>query len=96
MNHSEKYINFLEKYANIQRPLTVVCDGSNGTTGIILEKLNNIPNLKLIPINTNPDPEFPAHGPNPLMPGATDMLSQKVLEVKADFGVAFDLSLIHI
>lgn len=90
MDYVSKYAEFLKKHAKATRPLKIVCDSSNGTTGIVLEKLTNIPNMELILINTTPDPEFPAHGPNPLMAGATDMLSKKILEVGADFGVAFD------
>ena len=90
MDYVSKYVEFLKKQAEIKRPLRIVCDASNGTAGIILEKLNGIPNLELILINTTPDPEFPAHGPNPLVTDATNMLVKKVLEVDADFGVIFD------
>ena len=90
MDYVSKYAEFLKKHIDIRRPIKIVCDVSNGTTGIVLERLVGIPNMELVLINATPDPEFPTHGPNPLAPGATDMLSQKVLEVKADFGVAFD------
>jgi phosphomannomutase len=90
MDYVSKYADFLKKHAEIVRPLKIVCDSSNGTTGIVLKKILGIPNLELVLINTNPDPEFPAHGPNPLIPGATEMLSKKILEIGADFGVAFD------
>jgi phosphomannomutase len=90
MDYVSKYVEFLKRHTNVKRPLKIVCDSSNGTTGLVLEKLVNIPNMELILINATPDPEFPAHGPNPLIAGATNMLSQKILEVGADFGVAFD------
>lgn len=90
MNYISKYAKFLKKCSNVKRPLRIVCDSSNGTTGLVLEKLVGIPNMELVLINATPDPEFPAHGPNPLEPGATKKLSQKILETGADFGVAFD------
>ena len=90
MDYISKYADFIKSHTDIKRPLKIVCDGSNGTTGIVLERLVGIPNLELIFINTNPDPEFSAHGPNPLIAGATNMLSIKVLDAGADFGVAFD------
>jgi phosphomannomutase len=90
MNYIAEYTEFLKKHADVKRPLKIVCDAGNGTTGIVLEKLTDVPNMELILINATPDPEFPAHGPNPLIDGATKALSQKVLEVSADFGVAFD------
>lgn len=90
MNYIAQYVEFLKKHADIKRSLKIVCDVSNGTTGIVLERLTDVPNMELILINAIPDPEFPAHGPNPLLEGATDMLCKKVLEAGADFGVAFD------
>jgi phosphomannomutase len=90
MNYITKYAEFLKKHADVKRPLKIVCDVGNGMTGIVLEKLIDIPNMELVLINETPDPEFPAHGPNPLADGATKTLSQKIVEVSADFGVAFD------
>jgi phosphomannomutase len=90
MDYVSKYVEFLKKHIDIKRPLKIVCDTSNGAASIVLEKLVNIPNMELILINSIPDPEFPAHGPNPTITGATDMLSQTVLKVGADFGVIFD------
>lgn len=90
MNYPELYADFLKKHFDLKKPITVVCDCSNGSAGIVIEKLQNIKNLTIIPLNNKPDPEFPAHGPNPLIAHATDELSKKVLELKADCGVAFD------
>ena len=90
MDYAEKYANFLKGHASVKRPTRIICDSSNGTTGLVLKKLVGIPNLEFIFINETPDPEFPAHGPNPLITGAADMLSQKVLATKADLGVVFD------
>lgn len=92
MDYLSLYTDFLKKHIDLKRPLTVVADASNGTTGPELQKLKSlaIPNLNLIIINDNPDPEFPAHGPNPLKSGATAQLAAQVLETGADFGAAFD------
>jgi phosphomannomutase len=89
-NYIETYAEFLKKYFDIKQPIRVVCDASNGTTSIVLEKLTDIPNLSITLINNTPDGDFPAHGPNPLEEGAIDQLAQAVLAEKADFGVAFD------
>ncbi len=90
VDYISKYTDFIKKQALIKRPMSIVCDASNGTASIVLKKLTNIPNLKLILINTELNADFPAHGPNPLEPGATDDISKKVIETKADFGVVFD------
>ncbi|MCC2630227.1 MAG: phosphomannomutase, phosphomannomutase [Candidatus Paceibacter sp.] len=86
----DAYTAFLKSHVLLKKPLTVVADPSNGTAGIVLEKLIGLPNLTLKLINNTPDGDFPAHGPNPLEKGGTDSLSIAVLEHKADFGVAFD------
>lgn len=84
------YVTFLKSRIDLKKPLTVVADPSNGTAGLIMEKLIDIPNLKLILINNTPDGNFPAHGPNPLEKGATGQLGTEIIKHKADFGVAFD------
>lgn len=89
-NHTELYADFLKDHINLKRPLTVVADASNGTAGIILKALGTVPNLNLILINDTPDSDFPAHGPNPLLAGATDQAAKAVVENKADLGVVFD------
>ncbi len=92
---NEHYLNlyrdFLLQSARLSRPLTVVVDSSNGTTGPIAAALTGlVKDLEIIQINAEPHPDFPAHGPNPLAPGALSGLIEKVVELEADLGVAFD------
>lgn len=89
-NYAEKYAAFLKGHLDLKRPVKVIADSSNGSTGIVLKELMNVPNLTLKVINDTPDGDFPAHGPNPLEHGATAELSKMVVAEKADFGVAFD------
>jgi phosphomannomutase len=84
------YTDFLKKHFHLARPLTIVADASNGCAGIVIKELTGIPNVNIILINDDINPEFPAHGPNPLLPGATDQAAAKVKETKADLGVIFD------
>jgi phosphomannomutase len=85
------YLNFLEGFIEIKKPIKVVFDCSNGTTGIVLKKLfAHHSLLKTHYLNSKPDGRFPAHGPNPSLPGALKQLSQAVEKFKADIGVAFD------
>ena len=94
MDYLELYSDFLKKFLKPKRKLKVVFDCSNGTTGIILKKLFRQPDVKpqvsVVLINDNPDGSFPAHGPNPLIKGATKQLEKAVKEEKADLGVIFD------
>lgn len=83
------YAVFLKKFLRPQKPLKVVFDCSNGTTGPILEKLK-IKDFRFKIINDRPDGNFPAHGPNPMLRGATRQLEAAVKKDKADLGIIFD------
>src|SRR3989344_3207106 len=91
MDYIKIYVQFLKKFLKPKRKLTVVFDCSNGSTGEILArfiKTYKLTNFKLI--NQRPDGRFPAHGPDPMKPGAMDDLCQTVRKYKADLGVIFD------
>ncbi|MDP3015202.1 MAG: hypothetical protein Q8N28_02200 [bacterium] len=89
MDYIKIYANFLKKFLKPQCKLKVVFDCSNGTAGIILKNLKT-EKLKAILINQKPDGNFPAHGPNPLMPDALKQIQKAVIKHKADFGAIFD------
>lgn len=75
----------------IKKPLRVVFDCSNGTTGPVLKRvLRNYPPLTAYYINDKPDGNFPAHSPNPVEHGAMKQLRREVLKKGADAGVIFD------
>lgn len=86
MNYINLYVNFLKKFLKPQRKLKVVFDCSNGTTGLILKKIFKTGQL----INSIPDGNFPAHGPNPMKNYALSDLRLAVKKSKADLGVIFD------
>ncbi len=91
MNYFNSYSNFLKRFLKIKRPLRVVFDCSNGTTGAVLEKLAvGNRKLKAAFLNKKPDGNFPGHGPNPLAEGAKSQLEKEVRKQKADLGVIFD------
>lgn len=94
MDYLKSYSDFLKKFLKPKRKLKVVFDCSNGTTGIILKKIFRKLNVKgqmsIVLINDRPDGNFSAHGPNPLIKGATRQLEKKVKKQKADLGVIFD------
>lgn len=91
MDYLKLYSDFLEKHLKLARPMKVVLDCSNGTTGLILKKIQTTSDkLKIILINNEPDGNFPAHGPDPLKENSINDLSRAVLQNKADLGVIFD------
>ena len=87
------YCHQLEQYVRLAKPLIVVFDASNGPAGVVLEELaTRLPDMKSIIINTDVDPDFSAHGPDPLAVGASDDCAARIKEHNADFGVIFDVS----
>jgi phosphomannomutase len=84
----DKVLSFVDVAAI--RPLRVVIDAANGMGGAMLPPL-----LDGLPIDTircffEPDGTFPNHEPNPLLPENREFIIAKVLEEKADLGIAFD------
>jgi phosphomannomutase len=84
----EKVLSFIDPSA--VKPLRVVVDAANGTAGAMLP-----PILERLPIDAvrcffEPDGTFPNHQPNPLLPENREFIMGKVLEEKADLGIAFD------
>lgn len=88
MKYFDQYIRLLHSLSDIQRPLSVVFDASNGTTGPILKTLFRGSRYRMI--NARVDGAFPAHGPNPLAPGGRKMLQDAVKTRNADMGIIFD------
>jgi phosphomannomutase len=89
------YPAFVEKvlsFVDVEQiePLRIVIDAGNGMAGAMLP-----PILERLPIEAircffEPDGTFPNHAPNPLLPENREFIINKVLEEKADVGIAFD------
>ena len=92
MDYVRTYAEFLKKFLKPKRKLKVVFDCSNGVTSLVIKRLKNSAagKLEVILINEKIDGNFPAHGPNPLISGATKQLEKEVKKQKADLGVIFD------
>jgi phosphomannomutase len=85
---AERVLSFVDPAAI--RPLRVVIDGANGMAGAMLPAV-----LDRIPVDPvrcffEPDGSFPSHEPNPLLPENREFIVAKVLEERADLGIAFD------
>ena len=72
------------------RRVKVVIDPGNGTTSIIAKKLYEMFPMNLVVINGESDGHFPNHHPDPCVEDNLIQLKEKVLEVGADLGLAFD------
>ena len=74
------------------RKLKVVYDCGNGTTCVVADDIFKpfSDKLELVPLFNTSDSDFPNHHPDPAVEKNLEHLKKKVLEVKADIGVAFD------
>jgi phosphomannomutase len=84
----EKVLSFIDPSS--VKPLRIVVDAANGMAGAMLS-----PVLERLPVDAvrcffEPDGTFPNHEPNPLLPENREFIIGKVLEEKADLGIAFD------
>ncbi|HLC38607.1 MAG TPA: phosphomannomutase/phosphoglucomutase [Patescibacteria group bacterium] len=85
-----EYLEHLEKIIGTIKPLKIVADAGNGMAKISAEPLFEKLSLKVIKLYFEPDANFPHHDPNPVVEENLTDLKAKVLENKADLGVAFD------
>ena len=72
------------------KPMKVIVDASNGVAGLTISKIQNKLPVQIIPLNFDPDGNFPNHAPNPLLYGSTDQISNEIRKQKADLGFIFD------
>lgn len=68
----------------------IVIDAGNGIGGYMFDQLLSCLNLEIVKLFYNPDGRFPHHLPDPLQEKNTAELKKKVLEEKADLGLAYD------
>jgi phosphomannomutase len=72
------------------RGLRVVLDAANGMAGVYLPPVLERIDIDPVPFFLEPDGRFPNHEPNPLLEENRVFIEQKVVEEKADVGIAFD------
>jgi len=84
------YTDHVHQFLELDRPLRVVVDLSNGMAGAFMPHIfDDIEDLELITLNKKMTGEF-AHDPNPLVVANLDQVRQAVRDHEADFGVCFD------
>ncbi len=84
----ERVLSFINP--DLVKPLRVVIDGANGMAGAILPgSLERLP-IEAVRCFFDPDGTFPNHEPNPLLPENREFVIEKVLDERADLGIAFD------
>ncbi|HRH42325.1 MAG TPA: phosphomannomutase/phosphoglucomutase [Pyrinomonadaceae bacterium] len=85
------YFNELFKRINFgNRNLKVVIDAGNGMGGVTAVPFYQNLGVEIIELFCNPDSNFPNHEPDPSQEKNLQYLITKVVETKADLGIAFD------
>ena len=72
------------------RPLTVVVDAGNGTAGPFVVPILEQLGVRVLPLFCQMDATFPNHHPDPTVEENLADLKNRVLETRADVGIAFD------
>ena len=87
-----EYAEYLHQLVDLSRirHLTVVVDAGNGMAGLTVPKVFEGLPITVVPLYFELDGSFPNHEANPIEPENVRDLQAKVLEVKADAGLAFD------
>ena len=84
------YLASLSKRFGARRPLKVVIDAGNGTMSAVAPVAFRSAGYRVTELFCEPDGAFPNRSPNPAEHSVLGALCEKVVEVQADFGVAFD------
>ncbi len=90
LNIMEEYITKITANVILARPMNIVIDTGNGVAGQFAETIFQQMGCQVTALNAPVDGNFPVHEPDPSRPENLAELIDKVLEIKADIGFAFD------
>jgi len=85
-----EYIERIVSDTQLGRNLKVVVDCGNGVAGLVAPELFRSLGCEVIELFCTVDGRFPSHDPNPSNPANLEALIAKVIENRADLGLAFD------
>ncbi|PYM89453.1 MAG: phosphomannomutase [Candidatus Rokuibacteriota bacterium] len=86
----EDYFSTVQRLVRLPRRLTIVADAGNGIAGIYGPELLRRLGCQVVELHCESDGSFPNHLPDPEDPENVVDLQEKVVEVGADLGVAWD------
>ena len=87
---NDAYLSAIKHRINIKRPLKVVVDAGNGTTGPLITRILKDLGCELIELYCEPDGTFPHHLPDPTVEKYLVDLIAKVGETGAEVGIGLD------
>lgn len=85
-----EYIDYISSRINLKKGLHVVIDAGNGTGGLVGPKLLKNLGCEVTGLFCKPDENFPNHPADPTVEANLKDLINKVKELKADLGIAYD------
>ena len=86
----QDYIKWLSENLKLARPLKVVVDAGNGTAGPVAPPILRNLGCRVTELYTEMDGRFPNHHPDPTVEKNVAELRERVLQEKADCGIAYD------
>ncbi len=90
LDMKQAYIDYVTKKIFLKTPLKIVLDAGNGSCANIPEKIFSNLGCTVETLFPTPDGNFPNHQPDPHDEKSLDALKKRVIETKADMGLAFD------
>ncbi|MBT6293576.1 phosphomannomutase/phosphoglucomutase [bacterium] len=87
---SDRYFEYINSKVTIHKKIKIVVDTANAVLGPFLDQMFVNPNIEIVKLYDEVDGTFPNKAPNPQYAKDMIALSQKVIEVGADFGIGFD------
>lgn len=84
------YLEDLASQTHLPADLKIVVDGGNGAAGEVCATLLERCGATVIRLNCQPDGDFPAHDPDPVVPENARQLRDAVVRYGAAFGVGLD------
>ena len=87
---TEAYVEDILSRISLGRKLKIVVDTGNGTTGPVIKRILDKLNCDVTYLFIEPDGNFPNHLADPTVPEYTVEIRKKVVELKADIGLALD------
>ncbi|MFQ5406144.1 MAG: phosphomannomutase/phosphoglucomutase [Candidatus Micrarchaeia archaeon] len=87
---SQEYVQDVAGKNPLKRGLKVVLDAANGNAGLFAPSIFRKMGCDVVELYCTPDSSFPNHPADPSKEENVEDLKKKVLEEKADLGIAFD------
>ena len=89
---TEGYLAKIKTFTDFSKfkKMKIIANANFGMAGQVAKKLLSETGIEIVKLNFTPDGNFPKGRPDPLIPQNREEISQRIVEEKADLGVAWD------